>query len=120
MSEGERKKNVPQEPEPVEVLERKRRPLPLVIAWALAPAMFMILMSVCLAGRPAPEVLGVVFTGVMGGIATLLGWSTWMVYPANWTTRVKVLAVVSITVVMCAVNLFLAFGACAWMYPPPW
>ena len=114
-----------QVPEPVEVAETavdpvpSRRPLPLVIAWALAPAVLMILAGLCMELKmddAFPSLL--LFTGVMGGIPALFAWSIWMVYPANWTTPAKVIAVLPIFGGMCAVNLFLAFGACAVIDPP--
>lgn len=114
-----------QVPEPVEVAETavdpvpSRRPLPLVIAWALAPAALMILAGLCMELKmddAFPSLL--LFTGVMGGIPALFAWSIWMVYPANWTTPAKVIAVLPIFGGMCAVNLFLAFGACAVIDPP--
>ncbi len=114
-----------QVPGPVEAAETavdpvpSRRPLPLVIAWALAPAALMILAGLCMELKmddAFPSLL--LFTGVMGGIPALFAWSIWMVYPANWTTPAKVIAVLPIFGVMCAVNLFLAFGACAVIDPP--
>jgi hypothetical protein len=105
--------------EPVQAPARTHRPLPLVICWALAPAMLMALAGVCMELKTddaLPSIL--LFLGGLGGIPALFLWSIWMVYPANWTTPAKVVAVVPIFAVMCAVNLFLAFGACAMIDPP--
>lgn len=96
-----------------------RRPLALTVVWAIAPAMMMALAGVCMALKmddALPSLL--LFFGGLGGIPAMFVWSIWMVYPAKWTTLAKVLAVVPITVGMCAVNLFLAFGACALIDPP--
>lgn len=106
-------------PEPEALEAPPRRPLPLAIAWALAPAVLMILAGLCMELKmddAFPSLL--LFTGVLGGIPALFAWSIWMVYPANWTTPAKVIAVLPIFGGMCAVNLFLAFGACAVIDPP--
>ncbi len=110
---------LPESPELAEPSASRRRPLPLVIAWALAPAVLMILAGLCMELGP-DDVLPTIFLliGTLGGIPTLFAWSIWMVYPANWTTPAKVVAVFPIAIVMCAVNLFLAFGACAVIEPP--
>ena len=110
---------LPESPDATEPPASRRRPLPLVIAWALAPAVLMILAGLCMELKMDdvfPSLL--LFSGVLGGIPALFGWSIWMVYPANWTTPAKVLAVLPIFGGMCAVNLFLAFGACAVIDPP--
>jgi len=109
----------PESYDPTEQPTSQRRPLSLAVAWALAPAVLMILAGLCMELKmddAFPSLL--LFAGVMGGIPALFAWSIWMVYPANWTTPAKVTLVPVITVVMCAVNLFLAMGACALIDPP--
>lgn len=109
----------PESYDPTEQPPTRYRPLFLAIVWALAPAVLMILAGLCMELKmddAFPSLL--LFTGVMGGIPALFAWSIWMVYPANWTTPAKVIAVVPIFGAMCAVNLFLAFGACALIDPP--
>lgn len=125
MSEQEPEAPQPQPPafpesyDPADQPTSRRRPLPLAIAWALAPAAFMILGGVCMELRMDDAFSSLLlFTGGMGGIPALFAWSIWMVYPANWTTPAKVIAVLPIFGGMCAVNLFLAFGACAVIDPP--
>jgi hypothetical protein len=125
MSEQEPESTGPQPPsfpesyDPAEQPPKRNRPLLLAIVWALAPAVLMILAGLCMELKmddAFPSLL--LFAGVMGGIPALIAWSIWMVYPANWTTPAKVIAVVPIFGAMCALNLFLAFGACAVIDPP--
>ena len=109
----------PESYDPTEQPPTRYRPLLLGIVWALAPAAFMTLAGLSMELGPG-DVLPTVFLliGTIGGIPALFAWSIWMVYPANWTTPAKVIAVVPIFGGMCAVNLFLAFGACAVIDPP--
>lgn len=114
-----------QVPEPVEAAERaadpatRLRPLPLAVAWAVAPAALMALAGVCMELKmddALPSLL--LFLGGLGGIPAVFIWSIWMVYPANWTGTAKVVAIFPIAVVVYFVNLALAFGACALIDPP--
>lgn len=106
-------------PEPEVVEARLRRPLPLVIAWALLPAFFMTLAGVFMELKADDAFSGIcLFLGTIGGVPALLAWSIWLVYPANWTTPAKVVAVFPITLVMCVANLLLAVGACSVIDPP--
>lgn len=110
---------LPESYDPTEQPTTRYRPLLLAITWALSPAGFMILAGLSMEVA-SDDVLPTIFLliGTLGGIPALFAWSIWMVYPANWTTPAKVIAVFPIAVVMCAVNLFLAFGACAVIDPP--
>lgn len=96
------------------------RPLIPLLAWGLSPAAMMTIAGSNPAAGGKDGALSTLFIllGFWGGPALLLGWSAWLVYPMNWTRSAKVLMVFPITLVMCAANLFLAFGACALIDPP--
>lgn len=117
MSEQEPVEIETPEPEVVEV--RPRRPLPLAITWGLTPAILMSLAGVFMELKADDAFSGIcLFLGTIGGVPLLFGWSVWLVYPANWTTPAKVVAVFPIAIAMCVANLLLAVGACAVIDPP--
>jgi len=91
----------------------------LAVAWAFAPTVLMVLAGISLELRLDDVVFSLLmFVAAMGGIPAMLGWSIWMVYPANWTVAAKVILVLPIAIIMCLANLFLAFGACSIIDPP--
>lgn len=119
MSDQEPEGNESALPEISEPPALRRRPLPLVLVWGLAPAMLVILAGVCMELKPGDIVITfLLILGMAGGIPALLFWSIWMVYPMNWKTPTKVVAVIPMFIGMCALNLFLASCGCAIIAPP--
>ena len=106
------------ESEPVKPVFSTRPRLPLLLLWGLSPGFAMTLAGLCMEFRVAELGTLFLFVGIVGGPIVLLIWSLRIMWLTEWKTADKVLIAIPMAAGACAVNLFLAAGACSLFDPP--